>query len=78
MISADQSKAVVLVLLDLITAFNEVDHDVPYFRLEKKFGLSGEVLEWFRPHLKKTFQKSSEYCIRYYELVVFCLTWFSS
>ena len=34
MMSIDQNKAVLLVLLDLSIAFNRVDDDVPFFRLE--------------------------------------------
>ena len=48
MMSTDQSKAVLLVFLDLSAAFGTVDHNVLFCQLEKiMFGLSGKVLEWF-------------------------------
>ena len=55
----DQSKAVVLVLLDLHAAFDTVDHGVLFSRLEQMFGLVGKVFEWFRSYLKERSQRLS-------------------
>jgi len=44
-----QSKPILLVLLDLSTAFDAVDHNVFFFQLEDMFGLSGIALERFQP-----------------------------
>jgi len=55
----DQSKAVVLVLLDLPAAFDTVDHGVLFSRLEQMFGLVGKVFEWFRSYLKERSQRLS-------------------
>ena len=46
--SIDQGKPVILVLLDLSAAFDTVDYIVLFSRLKDMFGLSGRVLEWFR------------------------------
>ena len=43
MTSTDQSEAVVLVLLDLLTAFEAFDRDDPSYRLEKLFDLLDSV-----------------------------------
>jgi len=48
MMSIDQGKQVLLVLLDLAAAFDTVDHNVHLSRLKDMFGLSGKVLEWFQ------------------------------
>ena len=47
MMSIDQGKPVIVVLLDLSAAFDTVEHNVPFSRLKEMFGLSGRVLEWF-------------------------------
>ena len=47
MMSIDQAKPVILVLLDLSAAFDTVDHNVLFSRLKDMFGLSGKLLEWF-------------------------------
>ena len=47
MMSIDQGKQVILVLLDLSAAFNTVDHKVFFARVKDMLGLSGKVLEWF-------------------------------
>ena len=57
--SIDQSKPVLLVLLDLSAAFDTVDHNIHFSRLKYMFGLSGEVLEWFRFYLGKRSQRVS-------------------
>ena len=59
MMSTDQSKAVVLILLDLSTAFDTVYRDVLFPRLEKPFGLSDIVLHWFTSYLTERSQPVS-------------------
>ena len=49
--SIDQGKPIILVLLDLSAAFDIVEHNVLSFRLKDMFGLSGKVLELFRFYL---------------------------
>ena len=60
MISTDQSKAVVLILLDLSAALDRVNHAILfcYGQLNKMFGLSGKVLECFFHSYLKEFSKS--------------------
>jgi len=45
MISIDQGKPTISVLLNMSAAFDTVDHIALFSRLEDMFGLSGKVLE---------------------------------
>ena len=45
MMSIDQGKPVILVLLDLSAAFDIVDHNVLFSGLKDMFGLPGKVFE---------------------------------
>ena len=40
-----------LVLLDLSVVFDTVNHEIPVNRMQKKFGLQGTVLNWFKSYL---------------------------
>ena len=51
MMSLDNGNCVILVLLDLSAAFDTVNHDLLLSRLEKRFGITGTVLDWFKSYL---------------------------
>uniref|UniRef100_A0A3Q3FJ67 Reverse transcriptase domain-containing protein n=1 Tax=Kryptolebias marmoratus TaxID=37003 RepID=A0A3Q3FJ67_KRYMA len=51
MIAADTGKCSVLVLLDLSSAFDTVDHGILINRLQHLVGMSGCVLKWFTSYL---------------------------
>ena len=59
MMSTDRDKPILLVLLDLSVAFDIVDPNVLFSRLEDMFSLSDKVLEWFQSYLEQHSQSVS-------------------
>jgi hypothetical protein len=49
----DNSKAVMLVLLDLSAAFDTIDHNILIKRLNKKCGVRGTALKWIKSYLSE-------------------------
>ena len=47
----DNQRVTLLVLLDLSSAFDTVDHEVLLRRLQKTFGIADTALQWFRSYL---------------------------
>lgn len=47
----DMRKLSVLVLLDLNSAFDTVDHTIPLKKLQNLIGISGTVFNWFKLYL---------------------------
>ena len=46
-----QHGVVILVMLDLSAAFDTIDHDILFDRMENTLGITGPALEWFRSYL---------------------------
>ncbi len=51
LLATDSGDSVILILLDLTSAFDTVDHKIPLFRLEYFVGIQGTVLNWFKSYL---------------------------
>ena len=43
----DEGSSAVLILLDLNTALDPIDHSILLKRLQISFGITGSVLDWF-------------------------------
>ena len=52
----DEGRYVLLVLLDLSSAFDTVNHAILLERLQSKYKLGGTVLSWFKSYVTKRFQ----------------------
>ena len=61
--SIDAGEEVSLVLLDLSSAFDTIDHCILIDRLEKRLGLSGQVISWLESYLSSRQQVISVYAI---------------
>ena len=49
--AVDQHGAALLVLLDLSAAFDTIDHTILFGRMEKRFGITNQALEWLSSYL---------------------------
>ena len=56
MMNMNRQHVTLLVMLDLSSAFDTVDHDILLDRLNNEFGIKGRVLEWFTSYLCKLSQ----------------------
>ena len=57
----DNGEVVLLVLLDLLVAFDTIDHEILINRLEKMYGIEHNCLEWFKSYLKDRTQAVNIY-----------------
>jgi len=55
--AADNCRVILLVLLDLSTAFDCVDHDILLWRLNAAFGIYGTDLQWIKSFLVERTQR---------------------
>ncbi len=69
----EQQKVTILVLIDLSAAFDTIDHNILFSRLESKFGITGTALTWHKSYLEARKQcvllgdnvRSTESVLRY-------------
>ena len=54
--SLDKKESLIFVLLDLSAAFDTIGHDILLFRPTERFGISGNVLLWFKSYLSSRSQ----------------------
>ena len=50
-----KKQIMMVVILDLSTAFDMVDHNILLTILKKQFGICGKALEWFNSYLQPRF-----------------------
>ena len=50
-LAMDSKKGTILVMIDLSSAFDTIDHSILLSRLELRYGITSVVLEWFRLYL---------------------------
>ena len=53
----DNQNECVLVLLDLLVAFDTIDHRILIKRLEKRYGITGHALDWLKSYLQERNQR---------------------
>ena len=66
----DQHQEVVLLLLDLSSAFDTIDHSALLTRLRERYGFTGKVLSWFESYLTNRVQSVIINVTQSYELPV--------
>jgi hypothetical protein len=56
----DKGKAILLVLLDLSSAFDTIDHNILIDRMRTEYGVTGSAINWFTSYLK---DRTTRVCI---------------
>ena len=59
--NTEQKKVINLVYIDLIAAFNTVDHSILIKVLNNYYGISGSALQWFESYLVGNRSYESQY-----------------
>ena len=54
--AVDNKQCIMMSLLDLSAAFDTVDHNVMFSRLEKCFGVTGKALDWVKSYFSNRYQ----------------------
>ena len=57
LLSMDEGKVSLLTQLDLLAAFDTIDHGILISRLEHVYDISGSALSWFSSYLRDRTQK---------------------
>ena len=52
LLALDKGNEVILVLLDYSAAFDTINHEVFFKRLQDRYGIGGPVLKWFMSYFK--------------------------